>query len=142
MKIEFSLRSRLPNLVMGFAMLAIAGSASGQSAERLAQADANGDGNIDWQEMVDMRASTFDRLDRNDDGFADSRDAPRFGPAKSRFNDAIGKLLEADADGDGRISRSEMLDAPAPMFANGDTNGDDVLSADEIAALRETGSGG
>ena len=125
-------------LAASAAVFFASGNASAQSIERLAKADANGDGQIEWQEMLDLREETFGRLDRNGDGFADSKDAPRIGPAKSRFNDALGKLQNADANGDGRISKQEMLDAPAPLFEQGDINGDKVLSGDEIAALRET----
>ena len=119
------------------AAIASASTASAQNADRLAEADANGDGDIEWQEMLDMRTAAFERLDRNGDGFADSDDSPRFGPAKNWFNDALAQLQNADADGDGRISASEMLEAPAPLFENGDTNGDKVLSSDELSALRE-----
>lgn len=119
-------------------MLAVAGSASAQSMDRLAEADANGDGNIEWQEMLDMRAGIFERLDRNGDGFVDSQDAPRFGPGRSRFAEALANLEGADADGDGRVTEAELLESPAPLFEEGDTDGDGVLSAEEIAALRET----
>ena len=118
-------------------MFAAIGSASAQDASRLAEADANRDGNITWQEMVDMRAGIFERLDRNGDGFADSNDSPGIGPGKKRFNEALSKVQNADADGDGRISKSEMLDAPAPLFEKGDTDRDKVLSAAELSALRE-----
>lgn len=129
----------------GFATLIgvilLGGAAWAQSADRLSEADANGDGAIEWQEMVDLRAAAFERLDRNDDGFADSGDAPRIGPAKSRFTEVLDQLSSADSDGDGRISKSEMLEAPSPAFENGDTDGDKVLSADELSALREAASG-
>jgi len=127
-------------VALGAGLLVLAGAphAVAQSAERLAQVDSNGDGAIAWQEMLDMRAATFERLDRNGDGFADASDSPRMGPMKSRFNEALATLQDADADGDGRISQAEMLEAPAPLFESGDTDGDKVLSAEELAALRET----
>lgn len=124
------------------AMFMVGGAAFAQSADRLSEADANGDGAIEWQEMVDMRAAAFERLDRNDDGFADSDDAPRLGPAKSRFTEVLDQLSDADTDGDGRISETEMLEAPSAAFENGDTDGDQVLSAEEIAVLREAASEG
>jgi Ca2+-binding EF-hand superfamily protein len=139
MTVKIALQSSRYALVAGFMMFAAAGTASAQSAERLADADANGDGNITWQEMMDMRAATFARLDRNGDGFADSKDSPR-GPMKARFDEALAQLKNADTNGDGRISKSEMLNAPAPLFTEGDTNGDKVLSAAEITAMRESGA--
>lgn len=117
-----------------------AGNASAQDASRLAEADANGDGNIEWQEMLDMRADIFERLDRNGDGVADSSDSPRFGPAKSKFSEALGKLKDADANADGQITQAEMMDAPSPPFEAGDTDGDKVLSAEELSVLRDKAS--
>ncbi|MEO0982838.1 MAG: hypothetical protein AAFX03_09335 [Pseudomonadota bacterium] len=130
-------RSPLLALMGAIAVVAVSGNAAAQSTERLARADANGDGAIEWQEMLDMRSAAFERLDRNSDGFADANDSPRFGPGKSRFGEALAQIQDADADGDGRISRTEMMEAPAPMFDEGDADGDKVLSAEELTALRE-----
>lgn len=141
MIIKTAIKSSLLALAVNLVMFAAPGTASAQSMDRLADADANGDGNIEWQEMLDTRAGIFERLDRNGDGFADNADAPRFGPGRSRFQQALANLQGADANNDGRISKTEMLDAPAPLFEDGDTNGDKVLSAEEITALRESGAG-
>ena len=136
-----AIQASLFALAGGLMLIAAADNAVAQSMDRLADADANGDGNIEWQEMLDMRAGIFERLDRNGDGFADSTDTPRLGPARSRFSEALTSIQGADTNSDGRISKTEMLDAPAQMFEQGDTNGDKVLSAEEITALRESGAG-
>lgn len=130
------LKSNILAMASGFVILVSAGAASAQSMDRITQADANGDGSIAWQEMVDMRAGIFDRLDRNGDSVINSDDSPRFGPGKSRFEEALNQVKAADANSDGRITKSEMLDAPSPLFEKGDTNNDKVLSADELAAVR------
>ncbi|GGD11353.1 hypothetical protein GCM10011342_20190 [Aquisalinus flavus] len=140
MTVKTAIQTRLFALAGTALMLAAAGPASAQTAERLAEADANGDGNISWQEMLDMRAATFDRLDRNGDGFIDSADRPRIKAAQAKFDEAFASLEDADVNGDGRISKSEMLDAPAPMFEKGDIDGDKVLTAEELSALREQAS--
>lgn len=120
------------------AALALLGPATAQNADRLARADANGDGAIEWQELQDMRANGFERMDRNDDGYVDMDDRPGFGPGRSRFQNAFNEIkASSDTDGDGRITKTEMLDAPAPLFTVGDTNEDGILSAEEIAALPE-----
>ncbi|MEL6781520.1 MAG: hypothetical protein AAFO51_04030 [Pseudomonadota bacterium] len=139
---KLTLKSHAVILVLAgtIAVAATSGSASAQAADRLAKADANGDGAIAWQEMLDMRSAAFERLDRNKDGFADADDSPRFGPGKVRYGEALAQLQDADANGDGRISQTEMMDAPAPMFDEGDADGDKVLSAEELTALRESKS--
>lgn len=123
-------------LTVGIVILSATGTSMAQSMDRLSEVDANGDGNIEWQELLDMRAATFRRLDRNSDGYIDNEDSPRMAAVKARFEEARTQLQPADADGDGRISREEMLNGPAPLFIKGDTNGDKVLSASEIAAMR------
>ena len=123
-------------LLGGLALIAIPVSAAAQTAEQLAQADANGDGSVSKQELLDMRAAMFGKLDRNSDGFADSSDAPAFGPPKKKFEEAFAKVKPADANGDGRVSKQEMVGAPTPRFDAGDKDKDGVLSSTEIAALR------
>ena len=103
--------------------------------ERLIEADANEDGDVSWEEVVGMRETMFSRLDRNEDEFVDGEDRGPFG-FRDRFRQAVEEVTARfDANGDDRVSKSELVDAPAPLFEEGDTNDDDVLSADEIAAL-------
>ncbi|MEL6520004.1 MAG: signal transduction protein [Pseudomonadota bacterium] len=107
----------------------------GSPLERIQEADANKDGDISWEEVTAMREDMFSRLDRNEDGFVDGDDRGPFG-FRNRFKEAVATVTERfDADGDERVSRIELVDAPAPIFETGDVNGDGVLSADEIAEL-------
>ncbi|MEM6682607.1 MAG: hypothetical protein AAF607_10220 [Pseudomonadota bacterium] len=100
----------------------------------LEQADQNRDGNIAWDEVVEMRTKMFSRLDRNGDGYADMDDSPkRF---RGRFEQALNSMTQFDTNNDGRISKTEMLEGKAPAFEKGDTNGDNVLTAEEFSALR------
>lgn len=104
----------------------------------ISEADANGDGTVSWSEVVAMRTQTYERLDRNKDGFIAASDRPR-GAFGARFDEAFTNVKsQFDANGDNRVSRTEMLDAPAPVFDRADTNGDRSLSAKEMAALRST----
>ncbi|MEL7042972.1 MAG: hypothetical protein AAGL90_15740 [Pseudomonadota bacterium] len=128
---------RLLACLGGLSLLATTGVALAQDGGRLAAADRNGDGAIEWQEVVDMRATGFERMDRNSDGVVNLDDRPRFGPGKVRFTEAFEELAaNADADGDGSISKAEMLEAPAPRFTTADVNEDGVLSAEEIESLQ------
>lgn len=102
----------------------------------ISEADANGDGAVSWAEVMTMRKQTFARLDRNKDGFVSAADRPR-GAFGARFDQAFASVKsQFDANGDKQVARSEMLDAPSPVFDRGDANGDRILSADEFAALR------
>jgi hypothetical protein len=102
----------------------------------ISEADANGDGAVSWAEVISMRTRTFTRLDRNKDGSISAADRPR-GAFGARFDQAFANVKsQFDANGDNQVSRSEMVDAPSPVFDRGDTNSDRILSAEELAALR------
>lgn len=105
----------------------------------IAKADSNGDGNIEWTEVTTLRSQTFQRMDRNGDGIVNSKDAPE--RMAGRFNTALSKLqADYDVDRDGEITEAEMLEAPSPFFDAGDADGDGVLTADEMTALRASKS--
>ena len=113
----------------------VANAQSPKDAQKmLKQADKDGDGNITWSEVLDLRKSIFSRLDRNRDGFVDKSDRPSF--FASQFDKAFERFVEFDADQDERISREELLKGEAPGFEAADTNKDRVLSQDEIEAMR------
>jgi len=134
------LRAGALSIVGSLALFSLPGSASAQSAEQLAKADSNGDGSVSKQELLDMRAANFGRLDRNGDGFVDSKDSPGFGPPKKKFEGAFAQLKAADANGDGQISKQEMVGAPTPRFDAADKDKNGVLSSEEIAAVRAAGN--
>lgn len=123
----------------GVAMLGAPGGASAQSIDPIAQADRNGDGSVTKQELLDMRAASFARLDQNGDGFIDAKDSPPMGPAKKQFEGIFAQIKLADADLDGRVSKQEMLGASTPLFDVADKDRNGVLSAEEIAAMRVAG---
>lgn len=103
-------------------------------AESLTKADANGDGEVSWEEVVARREQIFAQLDRNNDNTIDRADRPALGGG--RFDEAVARLQpQFDADGDGKILKSEMIDGPAPLFRKSDTNGDGVVTAEELAIL-------
>ncbi len=103
--------------------------------QAIQRADKNNDGIITREEVIAMRKDIFQRMDRNKDGYVSSDDTPPI--LQSRFERAFTQLrTQFDKDGDGRVSRSELMDAPMPAFALGDTNQDGQLDQEEIAALR------
>ncbi len=57
-------------------------------------------------------------------------------PASAQLSDqAAERLLEADSNNDGAISRTEVLDARAQVFGRLDRNGDNVVSAEDAPRL-------
>jgi hypothetical protein len=119
--------------------LAAASPAAAQSrdpVQLLAEADANDDGAVSWSEVVALRTRNFERLDRNRDGFIAANDRPR-GFYAGRFDEAFAQVQsQFDANADQRVSRAEMINAPSPVFDQGDVDGNRVLSAQELRALR------
>ncbi|MEZ5490204.1 MAG: hypothetical protein R3F50_07775 [Gammaproteobacteria bacterium] len=126
-------------MAAGFILLATPLESKAQSQgsrSSILSADSNGDGEITWSEVIEMRTNAFARLDRNGDGFVDKQDRPGFGFGR-RFDEAFNRMkARYDVDADQRISRSELLEGPEPMFEAGDKNNDEVLSSEEMAALR------
>lgn len=126
----------ITSVLVGPALL-LSAPANAQSSDQmqklLERADANGDGEITRAEFDQARAQMFSRMDRNEDGYVDSKDRPRM--FSSRFDQAYRALASLDANGDKRISRAELTNGEAPAFTAGDTNRDAVLSRAEIAAL-------
>ncbi|MEL6828789.1 MAG: hypothetical protein AAFO63_01500 [Pseudomonadota bacterium] len=118
-----------------------ADAAEAQSADRasmIERADTNQDGDIAWSEVTAMRSQAFAQLDRNGDGVINTQDSPPRAFA-GRFNEALERVqADFDSDRDGEITQDEMFNAPAPMFEAGDTDGNGVLTAQEMAALQSS----
>lgn len=105
----------------------------GGGADMLMRADANGDGAITMAEAQNGRAEAFAAMDQNGDGYLTDADRREGQPQGQRQN--LGR--RADADGDGRISRSEFMNQPYRAFDRFDANNNNVLDANEIARLRQ-----
>jgi Ca2+-binding EF-hand superfamily protein len=127
----------------------------GRMLEMLRESDANGDGKIQRSEVPERAGGMFDRIDGNGDGVIDQAEikavAERFGgettesagradaPAGSGRSGRRGgrmarQLIEADANDDGKIEKSE---APAQLWAlfdRLDEDDDGVLLVAELQA--------
>lgn len=111
------------------------------SAQGMRAADANGDGAITRAEAVAAREAAFTAMDANGDGYVTAAERAAMSEGRGARRGG-GQRMEAaraemDADGDGRLSRAEFMNAPMPLFDRADTNGDDVLSAEELSAARQ-----
>ncbi|WP_192253943.1 EF-hand domain-containing protein [Mesorhizobium caraganae] len=101
----------------------------------LQRIDTNGDGVISKDEMTAVRERVFKRLDRNGDGIIDEKEiaSARAEVAQARLGNRWRRM---DANGDGKVSEQEFASS-MPLFDLADRDGDDKLSADEIASVRK-----
>ncbi len=112
---------------------------------RLMQRDTDGDGKLSIEEIPPQMQERFEQMDANGDGFLDQqeisalggrRGGPRGGPGSGGpgGGDRAARMMRADANGDGKISREE---APPPLeqtFDQLDADGDGFLTVDELRA--------
>lgn len=95
-----------------------------------AKADGNADGTLTRAEIKDFREQAFTRLDRNGDGNAEPKDAPR--PFRDRYNEQLTPLLDRfDQNDDGRLSKDEFVNGATPGFDAADADGNDQLDETE-----------
>lgn len=100
--------------------------------------DLDHDGNVTCDEWKQYAGNLFRGADSNRDGFLTREEFTAMSRVDRLF-ETVG-FAYFDADGDGRISLSELADKPNPAFALLDKNNDCVLSPDE--RMHAAASGG
>ncbi|WP_323762919.1 hypothetical protein [Maricaulis sp.] len=143
------------------------GGAAMRAVMMLRAADANGDNSITRAEVDSLQGEMFAWMDRNGDGYLDEADQSpvrqrlraiheaeaedgdghggmrgrgqgrRGGEGRRGGPDGEGPGRHFDADEDGRISRAEFLGGENRLFEMLDTDGDDVITPDELDAASE-----
>jgi Ca2+-binding EF-hand superfamily protein len=107
--------------------------------------DLDGDGAVTLEEMEGARAVRFAEADANGDGMLDRDEL--LAAASGRMERGIDRMIErADADGDGAVSLEEMAEArsgrrgpgPEAMFERLDTDGDGSVTRAEFDDAVET----
>jgi len=117
--------------------------------ERLQKADANGDGQITKAEVQAQRSAEFDELDADGNGMLSPEERPakggkagKRGPGPEGEQRAHKGFGPMDQDEDGQLSKAEFLAGIDRMFERLDTDSDDVISAEELAARTKMGRKG
>jgi len=131
-----------------------------QIIKHIMQSDQNGDQKISRDEAPERMQRAFDHIDTNGDGFLDRQEITagakammergrKGAPKKDRKKRPGGgkrdakrpnpeqlfkHIMQADKDGDQRISRDEAPERMLRVFDHIDTNGDDFLDREEITA--------
>ncbi len=124
----------LMSVAIFFGLIAQADARSCAEIEDLfAKADGNNDGTLTRAEIKDFREQAFARLDRNGDGTAEPKDAPR--PFRDRYNEQLTPLLGMfDKNRDGRLSEDEFVNGATPGFDAADSDGNDQVDKTERSA--------
>jgi Ca2+-binding EF-hand superfamily protein len=93
------------------------------------EADANGDGFVDHEEFQIRMVEIFYAADVNKDGFLDAKELKALAFSEDFTDD--------DKDRNGRVSMHEFLRVRFAEFATTDTDGDGLLSVDEVVTAWE-----
>jgi EF hand len=110
--------------------------------ERLQAADTNADGRISREEAqagLPRLYENFDAIDANHDGFVSTEEMQGARQAHRGGGHARGEgWKQWDANGDGRLSREEVANAPrlSQQFDTIDANHDGFVTVEELQAAR------
>lgn len=106
----------------------------------LAQMDSNQDQMISQTEWEQTRNALFERLDTNGNGFIEpeERQAQREHIQNRMRQHQQQRVIQADSDGDQRISREEFAAMGLARFSQLDTDSDGQITQAEREAFKQT----
>lgn len=111
------------------------------AATALATLDKNNDGTLDASEIMPNRSGRGRRGGRAGRGGPGGQERPRGGEGNGA-NGFVDRMLENDADGDGKVSSDEAPQRMQGFFDRLDEDKDGYLTKEELTAAGQRWSGG
>lgn len=107
------------------------------------QIDADKDGAVTWNEVLDRHRTVFEGMDRNGNGTVDQAEFAAFPGIVDggRGQDPAmreQRFLRFDGNGDGQLGFDEYSGGHRHMFDRADANDDGRVTRQEFAELRQT----
>lgn len=107
----------------------------------LQERDRDSDGKLSLDEVPEPMKRRFRFLDSDEDGFIDEQELQSMARRRRAGSGRAGswgeQILEADANGDGKISREEARGPLLRQFDRIDENGDGLIDEEEIRAVSQ-----
>ncbi len=112
------------------------------AASALATLDKNSDGFLDRDEIMPARRERGGRGGRGGPGQGQGQGGPRGGGGEGGSSGFVDRMMENDADGDGKISSDEAPERMQGFFKRLDGDKDGFLTKEEITEASNRWSGG
>lgn len=104
-------------------------------SKRFDKLDTNKDGFVELSDLEKSLMRIFDRADTNKDGAVDAEEIKAI--SGKRAEQMQKRIMRADANGDGKVTRQEMIAKAPAWFERADADKDGKVSKAEMAAFAE-----
>lgn len=126
-------------IIVGIGLLSAPAFAEERGGRMWDKLDADGDGRVALSDLKGKHAERLAKADANGDGYITREEMRAY--SEARRSEWRAKRFP-DANGDGSVSRSEFEAASKERFDKLDKNGDGKLTEDELSPRRHGGKRG